>query len=123
MKDLKEIESRKTVLVIVSGALIAFVFLKHIWLLYLAISLALGAVFSSHVANGIHFVWMKLAKILSLIIPNILLSTIFYLILFPLALLSRLFGKKDPLMLKNQRESLFKTTQKKFEKTSFENPW
>jgi len=66
---------------------------------------------------------MKLAWVLSLIIPNILLSSIFFLFLFPIALLSRLFGKKDPLMLKNPEKSVFRNQEKKFDKSSFENPW
>jgi hypothetical protein len=61
--------------------------------------------------------------VLSLIIPNILLSAIFFFILFPLSVLSKIFGEKDPLHLKNSSGSLFKDKNKIFDKKSFEHPW
>ena len=66
---------------------------------------------------------MKLAWVMSLIVPNILLSIVFYLFLTPIALISRIFGEKDQLGLKNSKDTMFKNTNKKFEPTSFENPW
>lgn len=66
---------------------------------------------------------MKLAGFLSLIIPNILLGIIFFLLLFPIALLSRLFGKNDSLNLKNKSGSTFKNVNKEFDKISFEKTW
>ena len=74
-------------------------------------------------AEKIDFLWMKLAWVLSLIIPNILLSAIFYLFLFPIALLSRIFGNNDPLHLKNKGDSNYVDNEKEFDKASFEKPW
>ena len=71
----------------------------------------------------IDFVWMKLTFVLSLIVPNILLSIIFYLFLFPVSLFSKLFSNKDPLKLKNPNQSVFKTVNKEFDPNTFENPW
>jgi hypothetical protein len=68
-------------------------------------------------------IWFKISFILSLIIPNILLGSIFYLILFPIALLSRLFGNKDPLNLKNSLKTLFINKNTNFKAKSFEQPW
>ncbi len=83
---------------------------------------ALGLV-SGYLAKKIDFLWMKLAWLLSLIVPNILLSVIFYLFLTPIAFLSRAFGDKNPLSLKNTKDSLFKESNKEFDKASFEKPW
>jgi hypothetical protein len=74
-------------------------------------------------AKKIDYLWMKLTWVLSMIVPNVLLSVIFYLFLTPIALLSRIFGKKNQLTLKNTKDSLFKENTKKFEKSSFEKTW
>ena len=66
---------------------------------------------------------MKLSWLLSLIVPNIILSIIFFLFLFPIALLSRMTKKEDQLRLKNIYQSTFKEVNKTFDKKSFENPW
>lgn len=121
--NIKSSNSYKTILTICIGFLVLFFFtdLK----IFLSISLAVGiiALVSEFISKQIEFIWIKLAWVLSLIMPNILLSVIFYIILFPIALLSKLFSKKDPLMLKNNYSSMFKVTNKTFDKKSFENPW
>ncbi len=113
----------KTVLIISIGFILVFLLTKAHWAIIVALIIGIIGAFSSYLSRQIDFVWMKLSRLLSLIIPNILLSIIFYLFLFPIALMSRLFLKKDPLMLKNTHESVFKSSNKKFEKTSFEKPW
>ena len=71
----------------------------------------------------IDFVWMKIAAVLSLIVPNILLTVVFYLILYPTSLLRKITSNKDPLNLKNTKTSLFKNVDKTYDKESFEDPW
>jgi len=65
---------------------------------------------------------MKLAQFLSYIIPNILLSIVYYLILFPISLLSKLFTK-DPLMLSSKYDSYFIDVNKEMDKESFKKMW
>jgi hypothetical protein len=113
----------KTVLVITVGMLVVFFITKAEWALYVALVVGLSGVFSGYLADKINWVWMKLTWVLSLIVPNILLAVIFYLILTPIALLSRMFGGKDQLMLKNNSPTIFKVYNKKFDAASFENPW
>jgi len=113
----------KTVLVITVGFLVVYIIAKWQWALYTALIVGVLGVFSNYIAQKIDWVWMKLTWVLSLIVPNILLSTVFYLFLTPIALLSRIVGEKDQLRLKNNQESIFKNTNKKFDPKSFENPW
>jgi hypothetical protein len=113
----------QTVLTITLGFLVIFMITKNEWLLYVSLVVGILGVFSNFMAEKIHVAWMKLAWILSLIVPNILLSLIFYLFLFPIATLSKIFGKKDPMGLKNTQSSLFKTVNKEFDKASFEKVW
>ena len=113
----------KTVLVITVGMLVIYIITKQQWSLYTALVIGILGVFSNYIAQKIDWVWMKLAWIMSLIVPNIILSVVFYLFLTPIALISRIFGEKDQLKLKNRQDSMFKNTNKKFDPSSFKNPW
>ncbi len=66
---------------------------------------------------------MKLAEGLSFIVPNILLSLVFFFILTPIAWASRLFKDRDPLDLKNEKDSFFQDRNTSFDPSSFERPW
>lgn len=92
-------------------------------MLWIAGSVGALGLLSSYLALKIQDAWMGLSKILSHIIPPVILSIIFYVILFPIAVLSRLFGEKDPLQLKKTDKSLFKTVDKSCTKDTFEKTW
>ncbi len=113
----------QTALVITLGFLVIYLISKQPWALYTSLGVGVAASMSSYLAAKIEWLWMKLAWVLSLIMPNVLLSLVFYLILTPIAWLSRLFGASDPLQLKNNTDSLFKNVEKPFEKKQFEQPW
>jgi hypothetical protein len=119
----KKSNPSKTVLVIVCGFLVIYLALHQDWALKVALITGIAAALSDYLAEKIDWLWMKLTWLLSLIVPNILLSVIFFLFLTPIALISRLFKKKDPLFLKSSAGSLFKDTNKSFDKSTFENPW
>ncbi len=128
MASKKELTPSKTVLTIVIGFLAIYLYLTtksqyHYWMLWVAVSVGGLGLLSSYLALKIQDAWMRLAKLLSHIIPPILLSIIFFVFLFPIALLSRLFGEKDPLQLKKTDKSLFKTVDKTFTKDTFEKTW
>lgn len=113
----------KTVLTIVVGFLLVYLITKWKWSLSVAFFVGLAGVLSDFISKQIDFVWMKLTLVLSYIVPNIVLSLIFYLFLFPIALLNKLFGKKDPMHLKNRVPSLFKSNNTVFDKAYFEKHW
>jgi hypothetical protein len=115
-------EPFKTILVITMGMLTIYIITKWNWALSLSLTIGLLGLFFNYLAIKIDFLWMKLAWVLSLIVPNILLSIIFYLFLMPIAFLSKIF-EKNQLNLKNNSKSLFKSYNKKFDKLSFEKPW
>lgn len=125
----KQLTPSKTVLTIVVGFLVIYLvgrfrLLKDFtWALWVSAIIGVLGLLSSYLALKIQDAWMGLASILSRIIPPILLSVIFFVILFPVALLSRLFGDKDPLQLKKTDKSLFKTVDKTFTKDTFEKTW
>lgn len=113
----------KTVLTIVVGFILVYLITKMKWSLSVAFFIGLAGVLSNFIAKWIDFVWMKLTLVLSYIVPNIVLTLIFYLFLFPIAMLTRLFGKKDQMNLKNTASTLFKHNEKVFDKAYFEKHW
>lgn len=119
----KKTEPVKTLLVIVVGMLVIHLLTQHKWVLWVSIGIGLSGLISPFLAKQIDLLWTKLGELLSMIVPNILLSLIFFLVLTPIALLSRVFGKENQLNLKNSAPSLFKDHNKPFDKASFEKPW
>ena len=123
MASHKELTPSKTVLTIVIGFLVIYALTHFTWALWVAVVVGSLGLLSSFLAQKIQDLWMGLSTVLSYIIPPILLSIIFYILLFPIALLSRLFGEKDPLQLRKTDKSLFKTVDKEFTKDTFEKTW
>ena len=118
-----KLKAKSTVLVIVVGFIIIYAYSKNYNFLRISIIIGLVGVISDSASLIIDKIWFKISYILGLIVPNILLGLIFYIILFPIALLSRIFKKDDPLLLTNNKESFFKNRIQKFKITSFEKPW
>ena len=112
-----------TLLTIIFALLFLNFFLEIKEIFYLCILLSGLGVFSMKISKIIENFWFKLSFILSLIIPNILLSFIFFLILTPIALLSKLFKAKSDFNLKNNKKSFFIAINKTFNKESFEKAW
>jgi len=114
--------STTTMLVISMGFLILFLIFSWQWSVILSLIVGLLGIVSKSLSKRIEKGWMGLAHILSYIIPSILLAMVFYLILFPMALISKLFTK-DPLMLSGNYDSYFVDVNKKVEKSQFEKVW
>lgn len=125
MSSAKKMKSdpKTTLLVIVLGMLVVYLVFRKDWALMTALGVGVAGLFSGYLAEKIDWLWMKLTWVLSMIVPNILLSAVFYVFLTPVALLSRIFGAKNQLSLKNTAPSLFKEHGKPFDKASFEKPW
>ncbi|MCJ8288275.1 MAG: hypothetical protein HRT58_03010 [Crocinitomicaceae bacterium] len=119
----KSINPSKTVLVITVGFLVLFFFSKQNAFLYVALGVGILGALSSYLAEKIDWIWTKIGWVLSFIVPNIIMTLVFYVVLTPTAFLSRIFGESDPMDLKNSRSSLFKKKDTTFSKESFEKPW
>lgn len=118
-----KLKAKSTILVIVLGFIIIYAYSKNFNFLKVSIIIGLLGVISDKASLLIDKIWFKISYILGLIVPNILLGLIFYFILFPIALLSRLFGNKDALNLKNNTKTLFINKNSIFKAKSFEQPW
>ena len=69
-----------------------FLILKVKWLLTTAFFIGVAGISSDWLAGKIDWIWMKISWLLSLIMPNVILTIIFYLFLTPIAFLNKLFG-------------------------------
>lgn len=119
----KSTNPSKTVLTITVGFLVLYLVSKQIAFLYIALGVGVLGAISDYLAEKIDWIWTKIGWVLSFIVPNIIMTIIFYVVLTPTAFLSRLFGKSDPIDLKNSQSSLFKKKDATFSKESFEKPW
>ena len=120
---LKHAEPAKSVLAITVGFIIVYQVTHFKWALTVATLTGLIGVLSDTLSKYIHIGWTQLAKLLSLIVPNILLTAVFYLFLYPISLLAKLFGSNDPLQLKNKSNTIYKDATSMFDKASLEKPW
>ena len=112
-----------TILSIVFGLLIFFLFIENKYILYLTIILSAFSIFSLSFSKLIENIWFKLSLGLSKIIPNILLTIIYYFLLTPIGIIVKIFNNKNEFIFKNQKNSTFKNQSKSFEKESFKRAW
>ena len=113
----------KTCLTIAMGFLIIYMLGKFEWALWTALLSGLSGMFSKPLAFQIEKFWMLLARVLSYIVPNIIMGLVFFCILLPVSLLSRLFRKQDTLKLLNTATTVYTESNKKYDKAHFENMW
>jgi hypothetical protein len=113
----------KTVLIITVGLTAIGLIADVRWMMVMALGIGLLGGISDYLAEKIDWLWMKLAWLLSLVVPNILLSIIFFLFLWPIAALSRLARHSDLLSLKNTSNTLFRKREKSYSPSDFEKLW
>jgi len=118
-------KSHTTILSIVFGFLIINLFLDSSTLTYILIAIAGLSLIFENISNFIEMLWNKLALILSYITPNILLTTVFYLLLTPLSILAKVFKAHTDYELVdgNSKSNYKEVPAKKFTKEYFERAW
>jgi hypothetical protein len=110
------------ILIIVAGLTGVYFLFKIDILLPIAFGVAVISIISSYLTDKIVWAWDKIALILGTINSKILLSVIFYVFLMPIALISRIFKKKDELILKKKPEgSYYKVRNHCYNKKDLEN--
>ena len=113
----------ESILAITTGMLAIALIFKIDWLLIVAVIIGAIGLLIPPLAKLIARAWMKFAEILGYINSRILLAVVFYIFLFPIAVLSRLFIK-DPLQLKPKKSgSYFTERNHEFTAEDFKNPW
>ena len=119
---MKKDTTKSTILVISMGFLTLHLAFSWQWAVVVSLIVGLIGIVSSYLSSKIEWAWMKFAQLLGYIVPNILLSIVFFLFLTPISILFRLFNK-DVLMLSNEYDSYFIDIDKKIDKKNFEKIW
>jgi len=123
MKSIKREKALETVLTIATGLLVLSFMFHTKWLVVAAILLGIVALLSKYLAGTIAWLWLKLAEGLGFVMSRVLLTILFYAMLVPIALLSRM-GAKDPLQLKKKEGGTYYTERNhRYEAKDFENIW
>jgi hypothetical protein len=118
-------EKKQAQLVIVVGFLVlGFIFKNYqTYLLYFATGVGIIFVFLPWIGDYLVKRWFKLAELLGWVNSKIILGIVFYVFLFPIAVLSRL-GNKNPLQMKKTTDkSLFVARNYKYVAKDLENIW
>jgi len=117
------IEKVKAQLVIVTGLLVLYFVFKSPWWLYGAVGVGVVSIVIPSLGNLIVKGWFKLAEILGNINGKIILSVMFFVFLFPIALLYRM-ATKNPLAVKRTDADSFYTDRNHlYTKEDLEQTW
>ena len=119
---MKQDSSKATILIISMGFLAIYLLFSWYWAVIVSLIVGCIGILSSSLSKKIEWLWMKLAQVLGCIIPNILLTIVFFFLLFPISLIAKQFTK-DPLMLSKKYNSYFLDTNNKMDKKSFKKTW
>lgn len=114
-------KSKSTVLIISMGFLLIYLFTDIQIFLYISLGVGLLGI-PDYMSQIIEKLWMGLSKLLSYIVPNILLTLVFYLVLFPFALIQRM-TQKDPMLLSSDHDTFWIDDEKEPDPKSFEKTW
>lgn len=118
-----ESDKIKAQLVIVTGLVVLYFIFKSQYFLIAAAVVGVLSIAIPVVGDLIVKVWYKIAEVLGAINGKILLSAVFFVVLFPVALISRI-GKKNPLYLKKEEgDSVFVERNHKYTAKDLEQVW
>jgi hypothetical protein len=122
---MKRPDSKEVVLVIVVGLLIISRIFSTDSLVLVAIIIGLIGVLSSASSDKIAWLWFKISDALGYIMSRFILTLIFFLILTPVALLSRLTRKKDLMGKKidGNISSYFEIRNHEYHPKDLKDPW
>jgi hypothetical protein len=112
----------KNILVIIVGLLVINWFFEIKYLHIIILVIGVCSVFISKFAEGISWLWIKLALGLGWINSRILLSVLYYLFLVPIAFLATIF-KGNSMILKDKKESLYHERNHNYCKEDLVDMW
>ena len=112
----------ETHLVLCTGFLIIYLVASNILFLYIALAFGIIGIFIPPLAKLITIGWFKLADILQYMMSKVILGTLFFIVLFPVSLLYRIFAKERPKKA-NHDISGWKDRNVTYSPSDLENIW
>ncbi|KAA0992728.1 SxtJ family membrane protein [Dyadobacter aurulentus] len=120
---MSESDKAKAQLVIVTGLVVLYFIFKSQYFLIAAAIVGVLSIAIPAAGNLIVKGWYKIAEVLGFINGRILLSLVFFVILFPVAAIAKL-GRKNPLSLKRGvKGSVFVERNHKYSSKDLEQVW
>ncbi len=116
----KELEA---VLTICVGLLVIYYFSHSKYLLITAIVLGLAGLFVQTAGHYIAKYWLLLGEAMGAVTSKVILGAIFFVILVPVAIVSRLFKNNVIQIKKVQADSYFKTRNHTYTSKDLKNTW
>ena len=117
-------KEKETILTLCTALVIVFLISKekNIYLLEAAAVLGFVGMFSDFLSSKIHWAWMKLAEAMGFVMNKVILGIVFYIFLTPIALLSKLAGKKN--FEKNkQTQTFYVEKDHTYNSSDLQKPW
>ena len=122
MKNNNRAKELETCIVIMTGLLVFWLIYKVKILIALSIGVGITGAFIPSVAWWIHWAWYKLAEALGYVMSKVLLSVVFFVILFPISVIYKLFNK-DSLQLKKKTDTYWTKRNHSYSAKDLEYPW
>ena len=94
----------KTILTICTGLLLISILTEIKSIILVSLIIGIIGVFSKYLSEKIERFWFMISKLLSYIIPNLVLSIVFYFFLFPISLFTKFLIKRSS---KNKKYTIF----------------
>lgn len=115
--------NKESILAITFLLLLLFLYFRNFTFIYIAIGFILVSLLSDTVAGFFDMVWKKITHILGLISSTIILSIIFYLIVFPWGMILKLINKNPLLLNSSNKTTTFINRNKLFTNSDLQNPY
>jgi hypothetical protein len=121
--NIKKEKYLETLLTIATGFTVLYLFFNIKTFIYIAVGAGLIALFWGKAAQVISWLWFKLGEGMGFISSKIILTLVFFIVLLPLAVLSRLFKNDNLLLKKGSQDSIFFDVNRKYSPADFEKMW
>lgn len=116
-------KNQETILAIVLGLLVIQLFTGYKNLIIISVVLLAIPIFSMTVAGWITWAWLKLSHVMGYVMSKLILSVIFFLVLFPVSLAFRVFGKSGLQLNKSDNDTYYSQRDHTYVPSDFEDPW
>lgn len=95
----------------------------HPWMLFTAAGVVILGLGIPALGYWIHFGWYKLAEGMGFVMSRVMLTIVFFLVVFPMGFLARIMTRKDLLKFKKRNDSYYNERNHLYEPKDMENIW
>ncbi|MEO6489874.1 MAG: hypothetical protein ABIO04_08055 [Ferruginibacter sp.] len=120
---MKKEAGKDSILAITLLLLVLFLYFRDPTFIYISCLFIFICMLSSDISAFFDLLWKKLTHVLGVISSTIILSIIFYLLVFPLGMLMKIFKKNSLILNVGAKNSTFISRNKLFTRSDMQNPY